>query len=81
MSMAALQLGQQFVLVTEKACRCAAVEAELELSCLERAFLRDRSEANRVKGVSLANEICKDYRREGLFFDELLDRAANGGGD
>ena len=78
-SLSALQLGQQYVALTEKACDRIAVEAEIELSYLERAFLRDLSEANRVKGVNLANQICKDYRREGLFFDEILEKAAEGG--
>jgi hypothetical protein len=55
------------------------VEAEIELSYLERVFLRDLSEANRVKGVNLANQICKDFRREGLFFDEILEKAVEGG--
>ena len=27
---------------------------------------------------SLANDICRNYRREGLFFDEILDQAAGG---
>lgn len=72
MSLSALQLGQQYVAVTEKACRHAMIEAEIELSYLERVFLRDLSESNRAKGVNLANEICKDYRREGFFFDEIL---------
>lgn len=78
MSLAALQLGQQYVAVTEKACRHAAIETEIELSYLERVFLRDMSEANRMKGVHLANEICRDYRREGLYFDEILKNAAKG---
>ena len=72
MSLSALQLGKQYVAVTEKACSHATIEAELELSYLERVFLRDLSESNRIKGVNLANQICKDYRREGLFFDEIL---------
>jgi hypothetical protein len=42
---------------------------------MERKFLRDESEANRTKGVSLANDICKNYRREGKFFDEILEEA------
>jgi hypothetical protein len=57
------------------------IEAEIELSHLERVFLRDLSEANRVKGVNLANDICRDYRREGLFFDEILKSAAEGKGE
>ena len=34
---------------------------------------------NREKGTSLANDICKNYRREGMFFDELLDAALKEG--
>lgn len=55
------------------------VEAEVELSHLERMFIQEVAEANRAKGISLANDICKNYRREGLFFDEILEKAQNGG--
>jgi transcriptional regulator with XRE-family HTH domain len=81
MSLSALQLGQQYVAVTENACSHVVIEAEIELSHLERVFLRDLIEANRVKGVNLANDICRDYRREGLFFDEILKSAAEGKGE
>ncbi len=72
MSLSALQLGEQYVAMTEKACKQAKIETEVELSHLERSFLRDLGESNRVKGIHLANEICRDYRREGRFFDEIL---------
>ena len=75
MSLSALQLGEQYVAMTEKACQHIQIEDEIELSHLERIFLRDLSESNRVKGVRLANEICRDYRREGRFFDEILKDA------
>ena len=75
MSLSALQLGKQYVAITEKACKQVKIVAEVELSQLERVFLRDLSESNRVKGVNLANEICRDYRREGQFFDEILREA------
>ena len=75
MSLAALQLGKQYVAITGKACKHIKIEAEVELSQLERIFLRDLGESNRVKGVHLANEICRDYRREGRFFDEILKEA------
>ena len=75
MSLSALQLGEQYVAITEKACAHVKIEAEVELSHLERIFLQDLSESNRVKGVNLANEICRDYRREGQFFDEILKEA------
>ena len=32
-------------------------------------------EENRKSGVNFANRICRDYRREGRFFDEILDDA------
>lgn len=72
MSLSALQLGQQYVAINGKSCQQIAIEAEIELSWLEKVFLRDLSEANRVKEINLANEICRDYRREGRFFDEIL---------
>ena len=75
MSLSALQLGKQYVATTEKACRQTAIEADIELSYMERVFLRDMGESNRVKGVNLANEICRDYRREGLYFDEILQES------
>ena len=75
MSLSALQPGQQYVAITEKACSQTKIEAEIDLSPLERIFLRDLSESNRIKGVNLANKICRDYRREGQFFDEILKDA------
>ena len=78
-SLSALQLGKQYVAVTQKGCDAVRIEAEVELSHLERMFIQEVAEANRAKGVSLANDICKNYRREGLFFDEILEKAQNGG--
>ena len=78
-SLSVLQLGKQYVAVTQKGCDAVRVEAEVEISHLERLFMKEVAEANRAKGVSLANDICKNYRREGLFFDEILDKAQNGG--
>lgn len=74
-SLSALELGKQYVAITQKACDSVKIECEVELSYLERQFLKDVAGTNRTKGVSLANEICKNYRREGMFFDELLEVA------
>ena len=78
-SLSALQLGKQYVAITQNGCDAVRVEVEIELSHLERLFIQEVAEANRAKGVSLANDICKNYRREGLFFDEILEKAQNGG--
>ena len=74
-SLSALKLGKQYVATTEKACTAVRIEREIPLSMMERRFLQDESEANRQKGIALANDICKNYRREGNFFDEILDEA------
>ena len=76
-SLSALQLGKQYVAVTQKGCDNVRIECEVPLSYLERLVIKDIAEENRARGVSLANDICKNYRREGKFFDEILDEAMN----
>lgn len=78
-SLSALQLGKQYVAISQKGCDAVRIEAEVNLSYLERLFIKEVAEENRARGISLANEICKNYRREGLFFDEILDEAKIGG--
>ena len=78
-SLSALQLGKQYVAISQKSCDAVRIEAEVKLSYLERLFMRDVAEENRARGISLANDICKNYRREGMFFDEILDEAKIGG--
>ena len=77
-SLSALELGKQYVAVTQRGCDAVRIEKEIPISYLEKLFMKEVSEANRVKGSSLANDICRNYRREGLFFDEILDQAAGG---
>ena len=77
-SLSALQLGKQYVAVTQAGCDAVKIECEVPLSYLERMCMKDVASENRVKGVSLANNICRNYRREGMFFDEILDEALTG---
>ena len=77
-SLSALKLGKQYVAVTQKACDAIRIEKEITLSYFERMFIKEVAEANREKGVSFANDICKKHRREGLFFDEIIG-GSNGG--
>ncbi len=74
-SLSALQLGRQFVALTEKACKAIRIEQEIELSYFEKKVLQKVSEENRQKGIDLANTICKNHRRDGKFFDEILNEA------
>lgn len=77
-SLSALQLGKQYVALSERACKSIKVEKEIELTYFEKKVLQKVSEGNRQKGIDLANEICKSHRREGKFFDEILDDALKG---
>ena len=52
------------------------IECEIPVSYIERMFLRKAAEKNRETGIASANEICRQYRREGLFFDEIIDRVS-----
>ena len=77
-SLSALQLGKQYVALTEKACKAIRIEREIKLTHFEKKVLQKVSESNRQKGIELANDICKAHRREGKFFDEILDEALKG---
>ena len=71
-SLSALKLGKQYVALTQKACDRIKILEEKELSEEERGKLKEASEMNRTAGIAMANEICRKYRREGRFFDEIL---------
>ncbi|GHV55249.1 hypothetical protein AGMMS49579_17620 [Spirochaetia bacterium] len=67
-----LQLGKQYAALTEKACSHITIVTEQVLSEADRQRIEVESTANRERGIQSANEICKQYRRDGQFFDELL---------
>lgn len=71
-SLSALKLGKQYVALTEKACGKIKILNEQALTANDRDRLKRESEANRSKGIAMANEICRKYRRDGRFFDEIL---------
>lgn len=71
-SLSALKLGKQYVALTEKACQKIKIIDEQRLSEKNRDKLKMESEINRSKGIAMADEICRKYRREGRFFDEIL---------
>lgn len=71
-SLAALKLGKQYVALTEKACKKIKILDEQVLTGNDRDKLKQESEARRSKGVAMADEICRKYRRDGRFFDEII---------
>lgn len=71
-SLSALNLGKQYAALTEKACKKIKIIEEQEISEYDRDKLKRLSEVKRFEGIAKAEEICRKYRREGQFFDEIL---------
>lgn len=71
-SLSALKLGKQYAALTEKACKKIEILDEQGLPADYRDKLKQESEANRSEGIAMADEICRKYRRDGRFFDEIL---------
>lgn len=67
-----LDLGKQYVAITQKACDQIKIIEERDFYLLERLALQDKSIERRSEGIALANEVVKKYRREGRFFDEII---------
>ena len=70
--LSALKLGIQYVAVNQKACDSIKIIDEEKFSIDKRNNLIIKSEENRQSGISLANDICRKYRREGRYFDEII---------
>ena len=70
--LSALDLGRQYVAISENACKQIKILKEEPLSGLELSLLKDMSAERRKEGIALAEEIEVKYRREGKFFDEIL---------
>lgn len=71
-SLSALNLGRQYVALTERACRQITITGETLLSDDDRDKWKQLSTENRSRGIALADDICRRYRREGQFFDEIV---------
>lgn len=71
-SLKTLDLGRQYVAVSSKACRKVKIEKEMKMSFLELLSMRDVSTDMRKAGVVQAMQLCREYRRKGRYFDELI---------
>ena len=65
-------IRDRYVALTEKACKKIRILDEQKLTEDDRKKMKQESEANRSKGIAMADEICRKYRRDGMFFDEIL---------
>lgn len=70
--LSALDLGKQYVAVSEKACKQIKIIKEETISPLELTILADMSAKHRKEEIRIADEVVKQYRREGKFFDEII---------
>lgn len=71
-SLKALDLGKQYVAISQKACDQIEIIAENELYPLQLGIIKEVGNARRDEGIKLANEIIIKYRRKGKYFDEIL---------
>ena len=71
-SLSALKLGRQYAAITQKACDRVSIREEKRLSRLELMILKEKSIVRRKEGLSIADRIVKEHRRDGKYFDEIL---------
>lgn len=72
-SLSALQLGYQYVAISPNACTKIQILEERPLHPLELLILRDTSAARRKEGLTLADRIVREHRRDGRYFDEIME--------
>ena len=70
--LSALQLGKQYAAITHRACGNVTILDTHALEDDELHILRDESERNRATGIAMAEAICREHRREGRYFDEII---------
>ena len=76
-SLSALKLGKQYVAISRKSCERIKIIDEKKLSDSQRGTLQLESEKHRQEGIRQADEICRNYRREGRFYDEIIGGGAD----
>ena len=78
-SLEVLNLGTQYCLKTAKACSRVRIREERSVSVSECAALRTKSDDQRRRAIELTEGVYKQYRRDGLFFDEFFEEYATKG--
>lgn len=67
-----MDLGTQYVAVTEKACRQISILEEHALTGDEMAQFKNQADEIFRSGVQLVRQVTREYRRSGEYFDEIL---------
>ena len=71
--LSALNIGDQYVAKTPFACSRIQIVEDRPLSSEDRKSHAELSQSNRQLGVSLAGQIDREHRRDGRYFDEILE--------
>jgi len=71
----ALNIGKQYVALTNKACEKIKILSVDDFTKEDREKFKRLSEENRKSAIYKADEICKSHRRSGKYFDEILSEA------
>ncbi len=78
-SLAALNLGDQYCAKTAAACGRIEIVDSRMLTAAECEALGVKAENQRARAIRETKRIRDQYRREGVFFDEILERMAKEG--
>ena len=78
-SLEVLNLGTQYCLRTPESCSRVRIVDERSVSPSECAALRIKSDNQRRRAIELTEGIYRQYRRDGLFFDEFFEKYAERG--
>lgn len=71
--LASLNIGTQYTAKTVRACEHASIIRDVALTPAQCEQYDLLSRDNRAEGVAAADQICREHRREGRFFDEILE--------
>lgn len=67
-----LDLGKQYVAITQKACDNVKILMEAPLNIFQLKILEEKSLKRREEGITLTEDILIKYRRSGKYFDEIM---------
>lgn len=71
-SLSVLDLGKQYVAITQKACDNVKILMEAPLNIFQLKILEEKSLKRREEGITLTENILIKYRRSGKYFDEIM---------
>lgn len=78
-SLSALNIGDQYCLTSAKACAQLTIVDEKRFVGMELERIQQRSDTQKRRAASESERLRREFRREGEFFDEILERMTKSG--